>query len=315
MKRQTIKISQHQIQNFLNCRENFYLSEMLCLEPRIRRKQLDLGSAFHKGVNFYKRGFSTEECLAEADKYFEDLAPETQEEQNQILIGRQMVFAMLNGYFNKYQVMPKIISVEKPMSVVIEGKFSNGKKYDLRLIGTPDDVETDNKGYWIGEEKTTTRLEEDYVTRLPLDFQITFYFMLTQKYYHRKFLGVNYRITRVSSLQLKKKQTLEQYLLELSNDYVERPAWYYINEKLYRSQDDIKQFESHLLMQMSDLVDCYRYGHWYPNTSRCTGIGCWYIKYCSNRTQESMQTFLKKKEGEQFSKCFSVMNPTLKVIK
>jgi hypothetical protein len=55
MKRQTIKIHQHQIQTFLNCRENFYLSEVLCLEPRVRRKALDLGSAFHKGVNFYKK--------------------------------------------------------------------------------------------------------------------------------------------------------------------------------------------------------------------------------------------------------------------
>ena len=312
MKRKTIKIHQHQVQTFLNCRENFYLSEVLCLEPRIRRKQLDLGSAFHKGVNYYKKGFSTEECLAEADKYFAELTPETQEEQNQILIGRQMVFAMLNGYFNKYQMMPKMFAVEKPISVVMEGFYANKKKYDLRLIGTPDDIEQDDKGFWIGEEKTASRLEEDYVGRLPLDFQITFYFLLAQHYYRRKFQGVNYRITRVSSLQLKKKQTLEQYLLEISNDYLERPEWYYVNEKLYRSQDDIEQFRSFLLMQMADLLNCYKNGYWYPNTSRCTTMGCWYIKYCANRTDESMHTFLKRKENDNLAKCFSVMNPDIR---
>jgi hypothetical protein len=253
--------------------------------------------------------------LAESDKYFADLTPETQEEQHQILIGRQMVFGMLNGYFNKYQSMPKMVAVEKPISVMIDGVYSNNKKYDLRLIGTPDNIEQDDKGYWIGEEKTSSRLEEDYVNRLPLDFQITFYFLLAQKYYHRKFQGVNYRITRVSSLQLKKKQTLEQYLLELANDYASRPEWYYINEKLYRNQDDIEQFKSYLLMQMADLIDCYKYNHWYPNSSRCTQIGCWYIKYCTNKTEENMRVFLKRKENDNLAKCFSVMNPQLRVMK
>lgn len=281
------------------------------MEPRVSRKQLNLGSAFHRGVSIYKKGLSTEESMAEADKYFADLRPETTEESQQIIIGQAMVVAMLIGYYNKYQAMPKMVAVEKPISIVLEAQYANGKRYDLRLIATPDSIEMDSKGYWIGEEKTTTRLEEDYVTRLPLDFQITFYFLLAQKYYHKKFLGVNYRITRVSSLQFKKKQTIEQYLREIANDYVDRPNWYYINEKLYRSQDDIQQFKSFLLMQMSDLLNCFKTGYWYPNTSRCTTMGCWYMKYCTDRTQESMQTFLKQKEGQNLNKCFSVMNPTL----
>ncbi len=307
MKRKTIRIHQHQVQTFLNCREQFYLSEILCLEPRIRRKQLDLGSAFHIGVSCYKKGMDMAACLAEADKYFADFKPETKEESEQILIGKQTVFAMLTGYFNKYQTMPKMIAVEKPMSVIIEGTFSNNKKFDLRLIATPDDIEKDDKGgYWIGEEKTTTRLEEDYVTRLPLDFQMTFYFLLCQKYYRKEFQGINYRISRVTALQLKKKQTLEQYLREISIDYVDRPDWYYVNEKLYRSQDDINTFKNYLLMIMADLMDCVKRGWWYPNSSRCTHMSCWYIKYCANRSPETMQTFLKGKEDT--SKCFSTMN-------
>lgn len=293
-----IKIHQHQIQTFLNCREQFYLSEILCLVPRISRKELNLGSAFHSGVRAYKEGYDTEQCLALSNLYFEQLTPSTQEEQNQIIIGKQTVTAMLMGYFNKYQQMPKMISVEKKISATI------GK---IKLIGTPDNIEVDDNGeYWIGEEKTTSRLEEDYVNRLPLDFQMTFYFLLAEKSYHKKFSGINYRISRVTSIQLKKKQTLEAYLKEIANDYIERPNWYYVNEKLYRSRKDIDQFKDWLVMIVNDLTRCVKEKRWYANTSRCTNMNCWYRKYCQDRSPENMQIFLK--ETEDKSKCFSVMN-------
>lgn len=293
-----IKVHQHHIQMFLNCREMFNLSERLCVVPRVGKKYLDLGSAFHKGVSVIKQRLPVEQALAEANKYFSDIKPATQEEVFQIETGKVIVTAMLIGYVNKYQVMPTIKSVEQPISAKIG---------DIKLIGTPDSIEIDdNKHYWIGEEKTASRLDEDYVKRLPLDFQVTFYFLLSEKYYRKKFTGVNYRITRTPSIRQKKGQSLDQFCKEIANDYIVRPEFYFVNESLYRGREDIDRFKEWLILQVKEIVRCYKEQAWYPNTSRCTSMNCWYIPYCSDRREETFKTYLKEREDQ--SKCFSVMN-------
>lgn len=298
MKKQTIIVHQHHISTFLTCRFRFNLEENWGVEPRVRKKYLDLGSAFHLGIFKYKQGFSTEESLLASNSYYENLEPETQTEADQLIIGKATVTAMLIGYFNKYQIMPQMVAIEKPISIKF-GKF--------KLIGTPDSIEKDETGvHWIGEEKTTSRLEEDYVKRLPLDFQVSFYFFLSQKFYRKKFAGVNYRITRTPTIRLKKKQTLEQYVKEIANEYVENPDWYFVSEKLYRNPNDMKIFESHLEMKLKDLMRCYNEKNWYPNERICTLTNCWFIPYCSDRREETLITYTKEKEDK--SKCFGIMN-------
>lgn len=266
--------------------------------PRVRARALDLGSAFHKGVSCYKMGLAMEECLAEANKYFENIIPETQEEADQLAIGKATVTSMLMGYFNKYASLPHIVDVERKISA----KFG-----EIELIATPDSIEEDeNKEYLIGEEKTTQRLNENYVERLPLDFQVKWYILVAEQFYNREIDRINYRISRVTSIQLKKKQNLDQYLKEIAIDYMERPDWYFINEKLYFPKEYISQFKKHISQIIRDLMRCINENTWYPNDRMCTTMNCWYIPYCSNRTEEKFQTYLKKMEDT--SKCFSVIN-------
>ena len=264
--------------------------------PRVSKKYLDLGQAFHLGVATWKRTFNKELAMANVFKYFDNFTPENQNEQDEFDKIYAIAQAMLLGYFEKYFREYSYLFVEKKLMCSFN-KF--------QLIGTPDGIFKDN-GYWLQEEKTTSRLEEDYVTKLPLDFQVTFYFYLAQKSLHKKFNGIDYRITRTPSIRLKQKQTKEQYLNELSMEYVTCPEHYYVNERLYRSEDDLKIFEHELEQQIKDLMNCYKTGHWYRNTNICKKINCWYEKYCTTMNQQDLETFYKKRED--LNKSFSIIN-------
>src|SRR4030042_3021461 len=252
-----IKIHQHHVTAFLNCRQKFNLSENWWITTRLQTKQLNLGSAFHAGVREFKKG--NKDFLIEGWKHFNNLAAESIEEQKQVEWGKAVVTGMLMGYANIYNFKEFIkndkidLDVERKISQSIDG---------IKLIGTPDSIEGD----WIGEEKTTQRLDQNYVEKLPLDFQITFYFLLARKFYRQKFQGVIYRITRVSSLKHKKGQTWDAFLKEVTNDYFARPEWYFICERLYRSSDDIERFRNELVMQIKDLMECYKTKRWYKHT-------------------------------------------------
>jgi len=296
-----IKIHQHHLTEFLDCPMKFHLAENLCFIPRISKKYLDLGTAYHIGVASWKKTFDKELAMINVLNYFDNIKPENQEEQNEFDRIYVIAQAMLMGYFDKYKekdvsLETKYISVEKKLICLFE---------NIQLIAIPDATYYNN-GYWLQEDKTTSRLGEDYITRLPLDFQVTFYFYVAQKSLHRKFEGIDYRITKVPTIRLKKNQSKEQYMNELALQYKNYSEDYYINEKLYRSEDDLKTFEKELNWQVKDLINCYKTNHWYRKTTICKKINCWFEKYCVNMTEETLNTFYKKRED--ISKCFSIIN-------
>lgn len=291
-----IKIHQHHLTEFLSCQMRFHLSENLCLVPRISKKYLDLGQAFHLGTAIWKKTFNKELAMTNVNQYFNNIIPENQSEQNEFDKVYAIAQAMLIGYFDRYKTDHGYLFIEKKLACSFN-KF--------QLVGTPDAILKDN-GYWLQEEKTTSRLEEDYVTRLPLDFQVTFYFYMAQKSLHKKFSGIDYRITRIPQIRLKQKQTKEQYLNELSMEYINRPEHYFVNERLYRSEDDLKIFETELEQQIKDLMNCYKTNNWYRNTAICKKINCWYEKYCVTMNPNDLEIFYKRRDD--LNKCFSIIN-------
>ena len=82
------------------------------------------------------------------------------------------------------------------------------------------------------------------------------------------------------------------------------PEHYYVNERLYRSPEDLKIFEKELEQQIKDLMGCYKTNSWYRNAYICKKINCWYEKYCVN--PKDLDIFYKRREDSD--KCFSVIN-------
>jgi len=290
------------IGQFKNCRKAFYYRNVLGLVSRIEKESRSIGSAVHKGL---ETG-NVEEALA----LFDNIFPSDQEEANKLETNRAIVQAMLEGYFELYgRCFPEAEErfPEIKFRIPIINPKTGAKSKSFVLAGKPDDlVKTDQK-WWLVEYKTAGTVDKSYIDKLMLDTQITTYIYAMQKFFNIKISGVIYRILRKPSIRQTKKETVNQFIDRLIQDYKDRPEFYFYEEKLHRSQEDLNEFESELWDITQDLLKCRKEGLWYKNTSRCKDWGkCEYIPLCACQP-DAMELFKVKevnselKEDEEYA--------------
>lgn len=299
-----IRVAQHHLDEFLDCREKFNLRENYGLQLRSRKKQLDLGSAFHRGVAMWKRTRDDSQSLLAGAMFLNGLTTNSQEEHDQLEISKATLFGMLNGYFERYRNKKwEFLHIEK----YLEASISQS----VKLVGTPDAVQIKKIGLLMDEEKTTSAVldpekQSDYVNKLPLDLQVSFYFSLIKHALNKPLAGVTYRVIRVPAIRRKKNQTLEQYCKEIAVLYLDAPDEYFFEIDVMRSTKDMEIFEYELKQQMDDLVNCYRNNHWYKHSKSCSKWGCEYIRYCTNPTQETLDAWYTTVDEPK--RCFAYIN-------
>ena len=265
------------ISQFKNCRKAFYYRNIEQLVPRHESESRGIGSAVHKGI---ETG-SVDEALA----LFDDIFPSDQEEANKLETNKAIVRAMLEGYFELYgREWPGELTPELQFEVPIINPATKAQSRSFLLSGKVDGLLQENGKHWLVEYKTAGAVDKSYVEKLMLDQQLTTYIYGLQRQEGIKISGVIYRILRKPSIRQTKKETLEQYIERLFQDYKDRPEFYFYEEKLYRSQEDLDEFEHELWDITQDLLKCRKDGLWYKNTSRCKDWGrCEYIPLCAKQ--------------------------------
>jgi len=265
------------IGQFKNCRRAYYYRNTLQLVPRIEKEPKGIGSAVHKGLEIG----NVEEALT----VFDDIFPFDQDEANKIEVNKAIVQAMLEGYFERFGICFPEAEERKPeliFEIPIINPITRAKSRSFVLGGKPDDLVKINGQWWLVEYKTAGTVDKSYIDKLMLDTQITTYIYAIQKFCNIKITGVIYRILRKPSIRQTKKETVNQFINRLIQDYKNRPEFYFYEEKLYRSQEDLAEFEADLWWLTQDMLKCQREGLWYKNTSRCKDWGkCEYIPLCA----------------------------------
>ena len=287
---------------FKNCRKAFYYRNVLSIVPRIEKESRGIGSAVHKGI---ETG-SIEEAL----RLFDNIFPSDQEEADKLEINKAIVHAMLEGYFNLYgSGFPEAEEryPEFKFKIPIVNPKTKAKSKSFMLAGKVDDLIKTNNEWWLVEYKTAGTVDKSYIDKLMLDTQITTYIYAIQKFFNIKISGVIYRILRKPSIRQTKKETVSQFIDRLMQDYKDRPEFYFYEEKLYRSQEDLNEFEAELWDITQDLLKCRKEGLWYKNTSRCKDWGkCEYIPLCACQP-DAIELFKEKeinselKEDEEYA--------------
>ena len=271
------------MQSLKNCPMYYYWRQKKSLVPIVRSRARSIGQVVHKGIETGS--------IYEALKLFEEFIPTTQEEQNKLDTDRVIATAMLEGYFNKYNGDPANIEKSTPeikFEVPITNPKTGASSKTFYLAGKIDRLVKSGE-WWIEEYKTASQIGKTYIDRLALDSQITTYIYGIQKQRHINVAGVIYRIIRKPSIKQTAKETLQQYQDRLINDYVTRPEFYFQEERLYRSQDDLKQFEQELWFFTQLLLKVEREGLYYKNTSRCGEYGgCMYMPLCKQDPEASI---------------------------
>lgn len=259
----------------MDCPMKYKLRYEDCLVLRFEKPALSLGSAFHLGRQTRN--------IQDAIDYLSNIYPSTQEEIDELETNKVIVRAMLTGYFALYGMEQDKVEYEVKFSVPIINPKTGAKSKTFLLEGSIDAIDHNN-GCWLQEDKTASQISRPQIDKLSLDNQITNYIYGGQRAYGLKFTGVKYRYSRKPSIKQRQSETLEQYLTRLEQDYLDRPEFYFVEEKVFRSQDDLATFERELWFFTQMLLKCRREGLWYKNPSHCLDYGsCSYMPLCCNK--------------------------------
>ena len=269
------------IQQFKNCRKAWYFRNVERLAPRLESQYRGIGTAIHAGLELG--------CSESAKTVYETSIPfpSTQEEADNLEVNKAIIEAMLDGYFAQYgKWFPDAqqFFTEAKFCVDIINPRTKAVSRSFKLSGKADGLAKINGRWWLVEYKTASQVGKSYIDKLMLDAQMTTYVYGLQKHLGITIDGIIYRILRKPSIRQTKKETVSQYLERLTEDYKARPNFYFFEEKLYRSQDDMKAFEQELWELTQDMLKCRRENLWYRNTSRCIDWGnCEYMALCCHK--------------------------------
>ena len=275
----------------IKCRMNCPMLEHLRYEEELtpirRQDALMIGSAVHKGIETW----SIEEAMREFDSF----QITCQEDADELEIAKATVAGMLTGYmcrFEPFEDHRPELEFSLPL-ILPTGRAS--KKYIV--AGKIDDIEITKDGDWIVEYKTAGQLNGAYFERLYVDEQITMYCYAAKRLGFNP-IGVKYRVIRKPTIRPRKGESMHQYLDRLTQDYLDRPEFYFYEQKLYRSQDDLEAFGKLLLRRITEFDRAKKLGMNWMNTGHCSVYaGCRYLPLCTR--QNGAEALFERKAAHE----------------
>lgn len=261
------------------------------LAPISGRRALTFGSAVHKGLETW----DIDEAL---DLLITDY-PMNQEEADEQDIASVTLKALLNGFFRRYE---RFTNHKPEFEFMLPMRTGRGKSTTMAIAGKLDDLAFIDGRWWIVEYKTASRLDGGYFDRLYVDSQITMYmYAMDQMGYDPA--GVIYRVIRKPSLRRGQKETLEAFLERLNGDIEQRPDFYFMERQLYRTKDDLKEFEKTLYEEAKLEARQYKSGKCFKHTTSCSMYGaCEYLPICMGEAGALEAMYEYREPNEELTK-------------
>lgn len=284
-----IELHQHDLGNFLFCRQKFNLSFNKKIFPKKLSRAINIGGLFHDGTYILHKGGTLDDCweyigvkiITLKDKLLSQKDIDEVDEDNMVITG------MLTGYerifLNKYPDL--IIYPEYKIWLDVP---------PFRFVCTIDAYIKNQGKPWILELKTTTSITEDTIINLPVNFQIlSYYYILRYKWLYKPVIGVIYRHIKKPSIRLKKTETKIEFQDRILREYDDDS---YFNEEIIRFDESLlDDFKIEFYQKIEDLKHCYKTGYWFKNEQNCNiKYGpCPYLKFCTQPTQETLDMWYK----------------------
>ena len=261
-----------------------------CLVPIGRRDALNIGTAVHRGIETW----SVDEALNALEFDF----PSSTEEAEAQEVMRGTVEAMLNGYFNCYAPFEDA-EPELLFSMPLRFPTKRGMRSSRRqkLSGKIDAVAHIDGQDWIVEYKTAGQIDKSYFDRLYVDSQITLY-MLAARRLGFKPVGVIYRVLKKPALRRRQNETVDAFVERMKADYLARPEFYFYETRLYRSEDDLSDFERQMWYEVQQADRNAAQGRVYRHSHACSNYGtCPYLPLCTGESgAEAMYEYREPNE-------------------
>ncbi len=300
---------------FKNCRRKYQYRYVYKLVPISGNKNLNLGSAVHKGLEVYYSGGSDDDVLLAAD---EILRPSNtngwgQSDYDNLLIQQATAFGMLRGYikyFNDRELYEEI-KPEQEFCVPLNNPETTAASKSFMHAGKIDGLFKKEGQWWLREFKTASQVGKDYLERLKLDTQITSYIDAIQEDLGIQIVGVIYTILKKPSIKQTQKESVQDYcdrlILDYQNEAVDpktgkpRIEFYFHQEEIHRNQNDLLEWRFDRWDTAKDILETQRTQRYYRNTSLCSQYGsCEYLPLCA-QGQAAMHLYEVKEIHEELS--------------
>lgn len=268
----------------MNCRQKFSWQYLHRLSPRAPSLPFLVGGLVHNGLErMYKSGgFDTYEergvVEAACDKACMESSLTTQQsdkawEQSAVVMG------ILGGYAKYY--LKRDLAAWRVKEA--EASFSYPLPNGWKAMGKRDMVVVRKSDGKVGlvEHKTASRVDANYVSKLPLDAQIIGYANSIKKETGRLPSFVVYNVMKKSQLRRSQKETFDAFQRRIEQDYLLNPSVYYYRETLQFSERDVARYEEEHNKFAREMERAIKEKYFYKNTSECTRYGpCPYMPLC-----------------------------------
>lgn len=311
----TVKYTTSMVKCFKQCRKKYELEYVEELKPIKTPKALELGTLYHKGIEWLLYGLDLTNIRGELEVFQRNTCLENGVDYDPIPVG--LAFEMVKCFYREsgYQNW-NIKSIEK--------RFEVSTGYGKRLTGKIDAVIEHESRYYIIEHKSTTMWNGDgneYLHNLLWDEQPTNYLYAIHKMIEDgetdipEVVGVFYcvvekcglkpllatpiekrKYTQTGALyasQREEDETPEEYLARVAEWYAEKPRLHL--HFVYRTPQEIADRIADLNLVFRDMSECEKNSTYYRNPSACQILDCAFRPKCLENAPDTDCLFIKKK--------------------
>lgn len=313
-----LKLRNSWVQVWKDCRRKFMYAHMKGLSTGRISDNLVLGTAVHAGIaTLYERktghdpmvpssaqnhALVAEESVIQAFKARStSLTAQQLENVDELAVTAR---AMVAGYAHHYGSQDKDVrpvGIEKQFEIKLNRNLP--KSHVLR--GTIDMLAEWNGDLYIFEHKTTSDVSQDYFDRASVDWQVHGYslaaFVLTGKWPK----GIVYNAIRKPSIRQTKKEGRLEYLSRLTNDYIERPGFYFARQIITLSQVQLSAYMSELRFVFDEIAEAVveaekgNKEYLYSNSGNCMKYNqrCEFLDACAAYREPDHHSFSRNSEN------------------
>lgn len=265
-------MSHSRINCFKQCPKMFEYKYIKHLFPLESSGALNLGKAFHRGIELN----SAEDLAKELDEsdYF------TEENETEKVIALAMVEAFLKRFPNHNT--PDVqheVHIEIPIGDEIFQMYADALKIT-------------EKGIILREYKTASRIDVAYIDKLKFNDQISRYCVAIEKFYNKPVIGIEYYIVKKPLLRLKSNESLEQYRERLVERIMDEDSIVFV--ELSRTKEDLQETYDDLVYDIDVIKNTTRYT---KCLNSCSTYGvCPYLSLCAKEPDADLLYIVKEEK-------------------
>ena len=289
-------ITQSELTTFSRCEHRHDLRYNKRLTPFEEHPALSMGSAFHAGIES-----GSVDAALEVLRGGEPVWDRFEEDAGRVR--EATVTAMVEGALAHWTDWPKEQEVQFEVALRHPDTGNASKRHRLSGVfdGVWDGDHPEHPGEVVlGEWKTASMVNRDYMERLEIDFQVSTYNWAGSIKYSAPIRKTDYRIVKKPTIRQRKGETVEEFAERVRADYIDRPEHYFFQTIVRRTDEQLERWQrqawaihSRMLQIKNEQLPAIQ------NTNSCLGRGrCPYFDLCVGAVGEDAFRKLDTKHRE-----------------